>query len=282
MFACGPVGAEVDSEYLSAWRGQVHAALDTASEAQNELLRQQRVLLDDIRERMKNAERSRSAVMIRSLGTEERAVLGRIEAIESRIARIEKTRSLVGAMAAEALTSHNIRVVRFEGTVLHGDEGSTTPLTDSIDPGDKVTLETGSDGFVELISTDGAIFQVGPGSKVYVNASNDAMTRYQVDHGQIHGQFDCVEVDGSACRDFVIDAGDYRASTTDGELSYQLIQGGERRFFVVEGEAKFVLGDSEMPGIPMNSMIAIAPGGQVHGPMRLNFSWMPLWWRAYE
>jgi hypothetical protein len=115
-----------------------------------------------------------------------------------------------------------------------------------------------------------------------MDASDTAVGSYMVEHGRVHGEFACIEAGGDDCRKFVVAADDYSVALSAGELSYQLESNGERRYYVVDGEVNFYHEDTELPGIPMNNMITVEPNGQIHGPMQLNFRWMPAWWRKYE
>ncbi|MBD3648033.1 MAG: hypothetical protein HUJ31_11415 [Pseudomonadales bacterium] len=244
-------------------------------EAQQELLTKAQESLVEIRDEIKTVKRSQLRKNeLEGLQSDEESTLAEIEEIQAAIEELKSKVEVIDGLYSETPTTHQVRILQVEGDVKisTGDSTVTPTMAGAIGIGDQVVVST--DSFVEFISTDGSLIQLGEDTTFVIKSIDENRSEYSLSKGRLHGYFDCVEMAGAECRQFSIAP----LELEDGEVSFEASDGVEARYYLLDGEALYLGADQGTFEFPAGNMVMVDTDSSVYGPMLMNVDWVEKWW----
>jgi hypothetical protein len=267
---------EISSEYLQAW-------VDHLTTDVNKRIGDFRRSADTLRRRLEefralDSKKSKTkADILRSKRTED-FTLQRLGNIETEIGILQSTLDVANQLQSAATREHIARPLRRTVDAYFSDDTATLlSLTTQLKQGH--SLSTGEGGFLEFLSTDGSIFQVGPKSSIQFESIGDAHSDYRLRQGKLHGVFTCIKLQDRPCRQFRVSNSNFTAHSSGSELAMEILDSGEQRIIVLNGNVHLKQrGSDDVIELTTGLMVETTVDGRIQGPFNLDLSWVKRWW----
>jgi tetratricopeptide (TPR) repeat protein len=191
--------------------------------------------------------------------------------LETRSKAVEKNRSL-GSKGRLGIAG----VVR--GSVYRNTEKGwvsldpNTPFT----PGEE--LRTGSDGFAELILTDGSTIQIGPGTTMKLIKITRGQSFYEMLKGRLHAEMSCLKAAQKRCREIQFRPGEVVAIRGT-EFDIEAPSNGPVTVTVMEGVLEITNKEKgRETKVKAGEKVVITAVGEIGEPSRTDIRSMKRWW----
>ena len=196
---CNVSAEEVTKDHLSLWANQQAVKRQKRIALYRKREAQALVALEKSRSVLKHAEeindQEAAAIARRAIAISERAIAkmrSKILADEARLEAVEK------AHRFKSKNHFAVTSMLKGGVYKKTDDGwqvfdGSAPLVE----GDEI--RTGSDGFTEIILTDGSKIQLGPNSNFKAARLGEEISIYEMLKGRVHAEYACIKKYGLPC-----------------------------------------------------------------------------------
>jgi ferric-dicitrate binding protein FerR (iron transport regulator) len=191
--------------------------------------------------------------------------------LETRFKAVEKNQSL-GSKGRLGIAG----VVR--GRVYRNTEKGWVSLDPNtpFSPGEE--LRTGSDGFAELILTDGSTIQIGPDSTMKLIKITRGQSFYEMLKGHVHAEMSCLKATQKPCREVQIGPG-VAVAVRGTEFDIDAPLNGPVTVTVVEGLLEITdKGKGMETRVQAGDNVVITARGEIREPTRTDIRSMKRWW----
>jgi hypothetical protein len=191
--------------------------------------------------------------------------------LETRFKAVEKNQSL-GSKGRLGIAG----VVR--GRVYRNTEKGWVSLDPNtpFSPGEE--LRTGSDGFAELILTDGSTIQIGPDSTMKLIKITSGQSFYEMLKGRLHAEMYCIKAAQKRCREIQFRPGEVVAIRGT-EFDIEASSNGPITVTVMEGVLEITNKEKGREAVvKAGEKVVITADGEVRGPLQVDLRLLKNWW----
>lgn len=271
---------EIDQAYLESWYQSEKGYWDARIEELRATERENQAAVEHAREEEERAAKSVTTTASRVAQGAEHKAMRTLERIRTRIKEAQSALDVIEALRMSGTRVHLARPSRTEGDVIgvRAAQRGGLEVGTSLNVGDSV--ETGANGFVELVSTDGTTLELGPGSAMKIASIEENRSIYRLERGLVHVTFRCVGLPQQSCRAFTLATPGLLAEGQAMELTLDVNHTGEERVVVFAGdlELRAAADDAERVAMGPGLMVQKTPDGALHGPFNMKLGWVKRWW----
>lgn len=157
---------------------------------------------------------------------------------------------------------------------LVGFDGNT-PLT----AGDE--LQTGPDGFVKMIFTEGSIIQIGPNTTFKAIQLGEEQSFYEVFRGRLHGIMECMKKTRAACRHVRIHSGSAVLAVRGTEFDVNASLPDRTTVLIMEGLVEITHQQrGQVVEAKKGEQVVITENGILQEPSAVNLNSVKQWWEG--
>jgi hypothetical protein len=277
---------EVTKDHLSLWAEQQSKKLEKRIALYRKQEAQALAALEKSRNVLRHAkeinDQQAAAIARRAIVISEKAMAkmrSKILADGARLETIEKAhkfKSKTNFAMTSAIKGGVYKKTNKDWKVFDG----SAPLVE----GDEI--QTGPDGFIEIILTDGSTIRLGPNSSFKAARLGEKTSVYEMLKGRIHEEYACVKKYGSPCnRRLHLRTPKANLAVRGTEFSLEVQPGGSVKVMVFEGVLQLSepdgAGDSVTIMVRAGEKAAFHEDGSIVGPIAIDTGSLDRWWEEW-
>ncbi len=278
---------EVKTDHVSTWAEQQSTKLEKRIAIYRKREAQALTALENSRNVLRHAEeindQEAAAIARRAIAISKRAIAkmrSKILADEARLEAVEKAHRFKSKnhFAVTSMLKGGVYKKTDDGWQLF--DGSA-PLVE----GD--AIRTGSDGFTEIILTDGSKIQLGPNSNFKAARLGEEISIYEMLKGRVHAEYACIQKYGLPCsRKLHLRTPIAHIGVRGTEFSLEVQPEGPVKAIVLEGAVELSepdpAGDSRtIIVVRAGEKAAVGEDGSIVGPIAIDRGSLDRWWEEW-